>query len=268
MGRAWTLRPLVPAGVTTDVVQGAEFAPSNMLNDYLGVVYRSPPVGLVTITVDLGANPAPVDALLLFGCTDAKAHWDMDVLASNAADFSAPVHASNGLFLAGAEFPLHGRGVGFREIAGGLVQARYWRLAIYMYGGGQLTVGRLVMGARLQLERNFAFGAAFGVRDLGNVQFSTSGVLLRRRAAKLRTLGLTFPSVRRDEVEARVQPLIEQAAGQEPIALCIDPDPHAQRQKRCYFGNLIGDLGTIWTRASGFEWRANLVDLVPIPKAS
>jgi hypothetical protein len=236
----------------------------------MGVVWKSGTGSASqSLIINLGTGiSAPIDTVLLFGCTGAQAAWTLTV--DGLLDNETPIAGSTtGIlpFLAGAAMPTHGRGVGYW--AGNAFNTlTKWRLTFGNLGGAAVTIGRVALGSRLQLDRNFAFGAGMGVRDLGSMEFSPSAALLRRRAAKLRTLGLTFPSVYRDEVEAKVQPLVEACAGQEPIVLVTDPEPHAMRQRRCYFGPMIGELGTVWRSAAGHEWRANLIDLVPIPKAA
>jgi hypothetical protein len=263
MGKAWVMRPLKPAVVYHETAPG--FSPDALFSDYLGVVWRSFTGG--ELLLDFGADVAAVDAIALFGCSGAEAGWEWKVLGTLTGNYSQILVESAWMpFLAGAEMPSHGRGVALWE-NGAPVSARYWRIQFRNLGGAPLTIGRLAIGRKLTLERNFAFGGGFGLRDLGQADFSSAGALLRRRAAKLRTLGLTFPAVKKDEVEAKIQPLIELSAGQEPIVLVTDPDAHPQRQKRCWFGLMFGDHGTIWARPGGWEWRANLVDLVAIPSA-
>jgi hypothetical protein len=273
MANAFFLRPLPIAAASGSTTRGL---PMNVANDHMGLVWGAVAQSLFEhLMLDMGPGNKPIDTLMIFGVGWAGAalpgactillgkDGDPGFAGAGAEQHAFAIHA-------GAELPSSGRGVSLWTRPGGAGAFRYVQLRFAGFGAAfdQLWFSRVVLGQRVQLERNFAFGAAFGVRDLGRTEFSASGTLLRRRANKLRTLGLSFPHVRRDEVEAKVQPLIEQAGGQEPLAFCLDPDPHPQRMKRCYFGPLLGDLGTIWTRANGFEWRANLIDLVPIPEAS
>lgn len=270
MTNAWAMWPLKPVAILATNTPATGYPLLNMTNDFAGVVYRSRSgLSSETLYVDLGLSPLPVDAALFFGCNGAKSGWTLTVSASD--DFDGLVNNVNyptAGFLAGAAFPTHGRGVGLWESSGAAITRRWWRYAFAGLAGDQLVIGRLAMGERLRLERNFGFGGAFGLRDLGKVEFSANAVMLRRRAPKLRLLGISFPSVRKDEVEEKVLPLVELAGGQEPIALVTDPEPHAQRQRRCWFGPLVGELGTIWPRPSGWEWRVGLIDLFSIPSAA
>jgi hypothetical protein len=261
----WALRPL-PISAMTAGSTVAGYDPASVMNDYLGVVWRGSGT-TPYLQADLGSAQA-VDAVLMFGCTDATAGMTVQITgADNAAITLNPVVAYTGTFLAGANFPTHGRGVGYAEFAAPITK-RYWYMQFGSVPGGGFSVGRLVLGSRLLLARNFDFGAGFGLRDLGSADVSNRANLLRRRGPKLRTVGVTYSNIYKDEVIAKVQPLIEFNGATEPIVLVTDPAADADRQKRAYFGLMTGDLGTIQRNSVGFQWKAQLTDLVPIPKAS
>lgn len=266
MSNAWAMLP-VPVSTITTNGNAAGFDPSSMANDHMGVVWKS--VGgaaSVSIVIDCGV-PQKVDTALFLGCTAASLGWTLLVQSADNSTFTlnATVHASGIPFLAGANFPTHGRGVGYWTNATVPAARRYWRFVISGLANAQVTIARIAIGQRVTLARNFAYGAASGVKDLGRVDWARNGVRVRTRGAKLRTLALAFPNAYRDEIEAKVLPLVEMAAGQEPIAICTEPDANAMRQRRCYFGHLTGDLGAIQRTAIGWEWRAALIDLVPVP---
>jgi hypothetical protein len=269
MGKALVLRPLAIAAASADS-SAAGHLPAYAVNDHAGIVWKSfGGASADALNLDLGAgNAKAIDLALFFGCTGATTSWQLSVAALND-DLSVAWASASAQFLAGSTPPSHGRGVGYwrADPASPPPAKRHWRFTFSNLGGAQVTIARAAIGQAIALERNFAFGAAFGVRDLGRVEFSPMAALLRRRAARLRVLGLSFPAVRKDEAEGKIQPLLELSAGQEPIALVTDPDAHALRQQRCWMGWLEGELGTVWPRPSGFEWRANLVDMIPIPKA-
>ena len=105
-------------------------------------------------------------------------------------------------------------------------------------------------------------GAALGVRDFGSLDFSNRAVLLRRYAKKLRSVGLTFASAYKDEVEAQIMPLLEEIGGTDCIALITDPAADAMRQRRMYYGPLVGEIGTIWRNAAAWQWQATLQSLI------
>lgn len=262
MANAWFLKPLPIVGA---LAAGSSLGePMYVANDYAGVVWRSADTGGVDLVIDLGADVV-VDGLLLFGCSGLGAGAVLQVAAARAA--TGPSGAYDWVdaavpALAGAVPPTSGRTVVIWEApAAPPPAARYYRLRFGGLGASPVTIARVVIGKRILLERNFGYGAAFGVRDLGSLDFSARGVMLRRRGAKLRTVGLTFSSVRKDEVEATVQPLLEQLGNTEMVGLVVDPAADAQRQNRCYFGPLVGDLGTTRRNAVAYEAKANLVSI-------
>lgn len=243
--------------------------PAYVGNDYMGVVWRSAAGNTAYLTVDAGEN-IEADTALLFGCDGATSAMTLQLLASTSAQGAgfgpagwtgAPLP-----FLAGSEMPVSGRGVALWQApeAGGPPASRYWRFAIGGLAGGRATVARVVLGKRIRLTRNFAFGSSFGVRDLGSVNFSRLGVMLRKRGAKLRTLGLSFQSIHRDECEAAVLPLIEEIGNTECVAIVTDPAEHAMRQRRAYYGPFFGDYsnGLVWRKADQFQAQANVVSLI------
>ncbi|WHO37882.1 discoidin domain-containing protein [Sphingobium sp. AP49] len=265
MSNAVIVKPLAFAAASAGST-AAGYDPAFVGNDHMGVVWKSATgAASQALTIDMGAN-VTIDTILLLGCTGALAGWTLKVEAATSAQgatFPAGSWVGAALpFLAGSAMPVSGRGraIWFAP-ASPPPASRYWRLTIGGLANAAATVARLVMGRKIQLQRNFQFGAAFGVRDMSNVDFSVRGVLLRRRGVKLRSVAVTFGSVYKDEVEAVVHPLIEEIGISEPIALIIDPDDDAQRQNRIWFGPLVGDLGTVWAKPGGFEWRASLVGL-------
>ena len=265
MSNSIVVKPLAFASVSASST-AAGYDPANIGNDYMGVVWKSVAGAATrTITVDMGSDVV-IDTALLLGCTGADTNWTLKVEAATSAQgntFPAGSWAGAVLpFLAGTAMPVSGRGRAlWLAPASPPPASRYWRFTIAGLGTSAATVARLVLGRKIQLERNFQFGAAFGVRDFGSTDFSARGVLLRRRGVKLRSVGISYGAVRRDEVEAKVHPLLEQVGTSEPIAIILDPDADAQRQNRIWFGPLVGDLGTVWQKPGAFEWRASIVDL-------
>jgi hypothetical protein len=265
MSNALFVKPLPFASVSASSTASG-YAAGNVGNDHMGVVWKSAAgAASRTITVDMGADVV-IDTALLLGCTGATSGWTLKVEAATTAQgdtFPAGSWAGATLpFLAGSVMPVSGRGRAlWLAPASPPPASRYWRFTIGGLSNAAAIVARLVLGRKIQLIRNFQFGAAFGVRDLGNADFSIRGVLLRRRGVKLRSVGITFGSVHKDEVEAIVHPLIEEIGVTEPVVLITDADADDQRQNRIWFGPLVGDLGTVWAKPDGFEWRANLVSL-------
>lgn len=243
------------------------YSAQNIANDMMGVVWKTAAAISDYVVIDLGADTA-VDTLVLLGLTGAQAGWTVRVDAATQAQGSgfgagAFYQYASVTLLAGTTMPSSGRGRCYWEApAGGPAAARYWRIWLNDPSGtAGKTLARLVIGTRIRPARNFDFGAVFGVRDTGSADFSRRGVLLRTRGMKLRSVGLSFNSLYRDEVEGFIHPLIEKVGGTGPIALILDPDAHAQRQNRIWFGPLVGDLGTVWAKPNGFSWQASLIDL-------
>jgi hypothetical protein len=261
------LRPL-PFTVNSATNTVAGTSKDYLANDHMGVVWQGqhPASASQHFIIDLGAD-TDFDTIALIGLTGSTTSWTIQVSVADAA--AGPTFVAGGydyaavLLLAGAAMPAGGRGRSYWEKpAGGPSLVRYVRVNIAAVAAGTtITVARLVIGKRIRPTRNFDFGAGAGVRDTGKVDWSARGVFLRRRGAKLRALGLSFNALHRDEVEESVNPLIEQVGSTGPILLVRDPDAHAQRQRRIYFGPMVGDLGTIQARADGFQWKCDVVDL-------
>lgn len=265
MSNALIVKPADILAVTASTTASGH-DPAHVMNDYMGVVWKSLAGSSVTITVDLGENVL-CDTAFLFGCNGATADMTLKVEASTQAQGSgfAPAGWTGGVlpFLAGAEMPVNGRGVALWRAPGSPPPAsRYWRFTIAGLAGGQATVARIVLGRDLATERNFGFGPAFGVKDLGSVDWSRLGVLLRKRGKKLRSLGVTYPALHKDEVEAGWLPMIEEIGNTEMLAILTDPAEHVMRQRRFYYGPCLGDLSAIWRTADGWTAGLNVVSVI------
>jgi len=263
MANAIIVEPLAFAGVTASSTAAGHDA-AYVGNDYLGVTWQSAAgAAAQSLVVDLGADRA-LDFAALLGCDGAAATWTLTVevaTAGQGAGFPAGSFSTGALpFLAGLAGWDSGRGIGWWS--GAAIVGRYVRLTIGGLGNAAATVGRVVIGGKLQLHRNFAFGGKFGVKDLGSYDLSARGVPLKRRGPKLPTLSIEFTAVHHDEVVAAVRPLIERIGNTGEVFVCTDPTPDAQRQRRCYYGTLVGDLGTVQKRAVGSSWQVNMVSLI------
>lgn len=262
---AWILAPLPIANAVASAT-AAGFSIVNVANDFAGVVWQSNGEAAPAFYVDLGSDQ-PVDTAMLFGLYGG-------VGALNTMTVQVATSAQGPGFLAGAytDFVVGAVPVlaGANRLAGakgvalvsrtGTISGRYVRFGFSALTGA-IQIGRVVVGQRIVLERNFSFGGAFGIRDFGSLELSNRAVLLRRRAPKRRTVGISFSAARRDEVEATIMPLVEQLGGTDCMALVTDPAPDPMRERRCYFGPLTGELGAIWRNAAAWEWRVNLLSL-------
>ena len=279
MANAFILEPR-PFGVTTDSFAQAGFPFSNASNDYAGILWRSrSDAASPIVVVDFGVE-VPVDTVMLFGVWGNITSTEPGVRVALATTAQGPSFSGDyvldgtgegnywvdlnpvPLFAGAVTTARHGVSLWIAPTATRPATARYLYLNfIGLNDGNEIHVGRLVAGQRIQLQRNFSTGGNFGVRDLGSVDFSARGVLLRRRGTKLRTAGLTFSSLFRDEVEAATKPMLERIGNTEPVALVTDPTPDPMRQSRCYFGPLVGDLGHVQRRATAFEAKINMVSI-------
>lgn len=263
MSNAWIIAPLpIPAAAASNTAAGRD--PLFVANDYAGVVWQSSGEAAPWLRLDLGVDTS-IDTIALFGLaglTNANTVTIQTATAAQGTGFGAgafTAFATAVSALAGTAMPVSGKGIGLFSLPAP-VTARYVKISFTGLGSA-IQIARAVIGKRIQLDRNFGYGAAFGVKDLGSLDFSTRGVLLRHRGAKLRTVGLTFSNIRKDEVEASTKPLLEQLGNTELLALITDPSADAQRQNRCYFGPLVGDLSHTWRNAAAWEAKANVVSI-------
>lgn len=261
MSNAIILEPM--AATFTASASAAPSVPANLgVVEYLGVTWASGNTTSARITIDLGTDVA-VDTVMAFGAVGASAAWKMTVRLASAAQGPGGVDAWADIerdFLAGREMPVSGLGkMIWRAPDGAPATARYVLIDLSAASAQNFQIGAVIVGQAIQLDRNFKFGSAHGVRPLGNVDFSRSGVPLPVRGAKLRGVGLTFGHIYRDEVERQVHPLLERVGNDTPIAICIDPDADDERQGRMYLGYLTGNLGSIWARPGGFQAEFNLI---------
>lgn len=233
--------------------------------DEAGLVWRTTPGANTQWVIVAFDTDQPIDTVLLLGLAGAQSGWTMTIdLATRAQGrFTGEFWSSGAVpLLAGSEMPVSGLGKAlWRAPAGAPGVAGFLRITIGNLEGAMFEASRLVVSKAIQLERNFKYGAALGVRPLGTVNWSTRGVLLRRKGKKLPGVGLSFGSIHRDEVEEMVMPLLLRVGNDEAIAIVLDPDPDPQLQNRIWFGFLTGDLGTTWARPGGFQADFNLVEV-------
>lgn len=260
MGNAFIVKPL-PLGTVTAEGSAAGTLPSYLGNDYLGVIHKGTSTSAAWAQCDLGAA-VDVDTAA-FLSSNAVGAQTLQIRADDDSTVTTgPIYDSGAAaFAAGSAVPPSGRQNSLWAHTSVITQ-RYWRFDIASLGGTVFEAGRLVMGKRIDLERQFAFGAAWGVKDLGRFDLSPNGVIALRRSRKLRTVGLSFPMTHRDEAEEKILPLFDGVGNTSPILLVTNGDADAQRSRRMFFGYLIGDLSAAWNTPDGWEWRANMVSLI------
>lgn len=269
MSKAFLLRPLEWASITVSNA-AAGFGAENLLPypvPRMGRVWRTDPGSATrSIVIDLGSDQT-VDTIALFGIGNGNAPpsgawtWSIDLATTAQGAFTGAFWAgSSAALLAGAVLPISGRGKAlWLAPEGAPAAARYVRLNFAALETSALQIALVALGKRFQPARNYSYGAAFGVRDLGQIDYSPRGVVLRRPGAKLRGMGLTFANVFRDEVEGTLQRLFERVGNTDPVVLVSDPSAHSQRQNRMGIGHLTGNLGTIHRVPGAFQAEINFV---------
>ena len=262
MANAEIILPLaLPVMTLSALGTAAGFDVAYVANDHPGVVYKSAGgVASGYIQLDFGVDVS-ISRLMLFGIIGAPGAATFKVYSSTQAQgatYAGWVSAAVPLY-AGSNRLQTGAGVGYLAIAA--PASRYWRVEFAGLANAQVTIGRLVLGQHLALQRNFSFGGEFGIRDFSSSDFSARGNFLRRRGRKLRTCAISFPASYRDEIEEQIAPLLQRAGGDGPVALIIDPAAHGMRERRCFFGPMIGTAPATWRNAQRWEWRADLVSL-------
>lgn len=269
MATAFLLRPLrwpaITPGSAASGFPAVNLAPWPVPR--MGLVWRSAG-GSATqnIVIDLGSDQ-PVDTIALFGIGDGHAapspawNWSIDLATAAQGAFTGAFWAgASASLLAGTALPVSGFGKAlWLAPAGAPATARYVRINLLDLASAPIQIAMAVIGQRFQPARNYSYGAAFGVRDLGQIDYSPRGVVLRRPGAKLRGMGLTFNNVRREEVEDTLQRLFETVGNTEPVVLVSDPAEHPQRQNRMGIGHLTGNLGTIHRVPGAFQAEVNFV---------
>lgn len=240
------------------------YSAANVGNDRMGLVWKSD-TGAASryLIIDLGSD-VTFDTITLHGLTGAQAAWQLTVEIATAAQGSAFSGSqwtdSAQDLLAGSVDPVSGKGRGIWQAPAGAPSAgRYIKLTFSSLSSAAVEVARIVVAAKLQLGINFSYGAAFGIRDTGEVSYSNRGVALIREGVKKRGVGLTAQGATRAEVEGSILPLLERVGNTDYIAVVVDPDADDQRQNRIYYGLLQGDLGAIWAGYDRFTWAVNLV---------
>ena len=262
MSNAILLEPLAFSAISASNTASG-YSASNVALDFIGLVWRSDSGATArSLTIDLGADTA-LDTIVLLGLAGAASGWTWSIDLATAAQgaFSGDFWTGSAeTLLAGTAMPVSGLGKALWQAPGGApAAARYVRINFPSHGSTAVEVSRVIIAPKIQLDRNFKYGAAKGVRPLGSLDFSIRGVPLRRFGKKLRGLGISFGAVHRDEVEQEIQPLLERVGNDTAITIVEDPAAHAQRQNRIYHGWLHGNLGTIWARPGGFQADFNLV---------
>ena len=256
MGNAIIVEPINLPAFTTGSTPAAGTARDYLNNDWIGTVYRGTSVGTENFAVDFGsARTVDTIAFLSAASQLLTQRTQAGTSFNNGSVFDTGVAT----FAAGSVVPTSGRLHSLLVRAP--ASAQFWSFA-FTIASQPFEAGRLVMGNRIELARNFSFGAAFGARDGGGGTFSPNGVWLPTPGRILRTVGLTWSFATKQEAEEQIQPLLERIGNGKHILLVTDPDTNVLRQRRMYFGPVQGNLETVWRTAGAFELRCNLISTI------
>jgi hypothetical protein len=230
-------------------------------NDFMGMVMRSASAANpAAVRLDLGFARA-IDTVAVLECFARTSSGGVSITIGNDSTFATFVESVDatppgGEYLA-ASFLRHA--VGYFTTA---TPCRYVLVQVNGDGVFLPQFARALVGTRLQPARNFSFGVARGARDLGEVEFSPRGAMLRRRGRKLRTLGLSWGFLTQVEAEGFSIPLFEGAGETEFILACLNPDADVERNRRLYYGPLEGNLSLTWRAHDLWEKRLQMVSVI------
>ena len=246
----------------TPYAVGSGFAAANpvgnCVNDFMGMVTRA---DVADTTIQIGADfgaPVLLDSFAALNVVGLS----VTLFASTASDFATTPFSAD-LTAANTDTPTaQGRRHALWAVDSLVGPYRYWMFRLQGSPGVKAEVARLLFGQKLQPGRNFSFGAARGVNDLGSTDFAPRGAFLRRKAAKRRHLGLSWGYLTEIEAEQAALPLLEAVGNTEPLLAVLDPAADAERSRRLYYGPLQGNLALNWRGRDRWEKRIQMVSLV------
>lgn len=233
----------------------------NVTNDFMGMIARSPAPGTAMyVRCDFGAAHF-VDTVAVLNVFGASVGGSVSATIGNDATFSSYVEHLD-ITPEAAWIPSSNN---FQQALGFFATAtpcRYLLVQANVPTTFKPQMSRILLGKRYQPERNFSFGMARGVRDLGENEFAPRGGRLRRRAKKLRTLGLSWSFLTQAEAEGFALPLLEEVGNTDDVLACINPDADPERTRRLYYGPLEGNLGMSWRVANAWEKKLQIASVI------
>ncbi len=259
MANAFLVEPLAFSSVAADS-SAAGTTPEALGDDMIGVVHRGTATPTAWIEVDLGSAQA-VDFAAFLAAEGGATGQRVRAAATQADLTAAPGYDSGTVgFAAGTETGAWGRVHSWWE-ASSPQSWRWWRFDLSGLAA-PFAAGRLVMGRRIRFSRNYKFGLAPGIKDLGRAGVAIHGALDRRRGARLRTLQIAWSSLTRVEVEQDLMPMLERLGRTEPLLLVTDPAPDPRRSRRIYFGWVDEDIETPNRHYDQWEWRTKIMSVI------
>lgn len=262
MATGFIMRPL-PLPTVTASSTALGYSVANVNDDRIGKAWRSATGSSATLTIDLGADTT-FDTIALFGLLGAQDDWlwSVDLATAAQGGFSGSFWAGDDVpLLAGSVMPVSGLGKALWLAPDDApAQARYVRITFSGLSSEAVQVSRVCLGERFTPEINFSYGAALGIRPLGNSELSSRGALIRRVGPKKRGVGVSLAAATLAEAEGVILPLLERVGNDSNVVLVTDPEAHAQRQNRMYYGFLTGDLGAIYAGFNRFTTSFNVIE--------
>lgn len=276
MANALLLAPLPIATITADSSLNASFAPEYLMNEYMGVRWASANLANSWLQVDLGTSPA-VDTISFLATSQLGTAETVRIRAAATAantttsarliDITQPIAglydfarvSPNNSYPNDSTFNLNLNSLHLIP----LTTARFWRFDFATPTFIRFAAGRLVMGRRINLARNFTYGGlGRGVRDMASVEYTRGGGVLTTPGVKLRTLDMQWQSLSLAETESAILPLIEAAGGSGRLMICVDPDVNLYRSTRIYYGTLQAEQSVAIRAYDAYVWRAQLTSVV------
>lgn len=193
-----------------------------------------------SIKVDLGAARSVQQVALLYTDCDPLNPGELVLVYSAAnADLSDKVLRHTGLAMTDMAVD---PGAGYRHVLVHLaaaVSARYWQ--VELTGGGQRNVGRLIMGAPLQVEYNPDYGdTSWGLPETDEPEVTDAGItILQERPADLAPVfEFNISWATEAEMEQAWQAFSRLAPRAKPVLVVRRPDVHPYRHSGIFWGLL------------------------------
>lgn len=262
----------------TAVLSGGSYLPAlplaNVKTLNPGIVARTtdPLAASTKLIADLGASRG-VGGIAL-GPTNISPGAHYRIVASNAADFSAPVYDSGSVAVPGTRMdwsdPAHwlawedpGFWFGIPDLFDQeLVPvwamtvfpadkfARFWKIEVTdpLNQDGYMQFGRLMIGRAFRPTYNYGPGGEFNVEPIYQRIQAIGGQRTDWDLGRRRTLRITFTDLPTDDLFGDVARMQQVAGASKQIFVCPDPDDTANFQKRSFLATLKTPPAIVQTR--------------------
>lgn len=115
------------------------------------------------------------------------------------------------------------------------ISATWWRVDITGHTGN-FQAAALVLGQKIQPSYFYDTDFEFGMKPLGNLDFTRLGVADLEPGVTFRTVAFTLSWTTEAEFESTLRPLIEGIGNTGVVYCCFGPTGDAYRQNRTYCG--------------------------------